>query len=387
MGEADSVKAQRLANETNEKLADKANQLTRDLFDAQNQWNLERRDEEWKYNEPSAQMERYIKSGINPMYALGNVSAGTAQQLTSAQPGAVQMAHVEPEYDTQLGAKISAIKGIGDTVMNGLQGFYKLALENRDVSTRERAQLSQEALNSADAMYKRSQTSGQDIFNKLNAATFEAQVSTKIAQLDQIRSQIKNTDEQSNLYKAQISNLDETKSQIRAMVKYIGAQTDSAIEATKQGWRKLAIEQQNADTNTHNSYVTGFYQNENLKLNKDKFKFDVESFIQEYKQKSNSQLVQFLEGQQTWIDKFLPGVGMQIKENLTQSDNFERVNAEIDRAHYVGTILRSRLEENPTDDNLKAYQKYVQFVDSLPSPPPVQRDPEVYDIANPSEKW
>lgn len=383
----DTVEAQKLANETNERIADKTNDLTRSMFEVQNQWNLDRRDEEWAYNDPSAQMERYIKAGINPMYALGNVSAGEAQPLTSAQPGAMQMAHVEPEFDPYATQRVGNIIGASQSVLNGAEGFYKLALESQDVDTRMRAQRSEEAKNAADAAFKRSQTTGQDIFNNLNTRTFEAQVSTKLAQLEEIRSSIAKTNSETELYKVKVDNERETTNQIRAMVKFVGAQTDAISEQLKQGWRRLSIEQQNANTAEFSARSASYYEGENLKQRGREFQFSKEKELADLAHQSNQQVLDYVNNRVGWIQRIV-GSNPFGQEFNTVIGGFKIPPDEmIDRISAAGTVLQKRVEQSPTAENIKSYQEYLNMVDNIPSAPKVPNGSQEFDIVNPSFKW
>lgn len=80
-----SVKAQKLANESNERIAREANQWNRENMIMQNNWNIEQWNRENEYNSASAQVQRYREAGLNPFLAMtGGASAGTASSLTSA---------------------------------------------------------------------------------------------------------------------------------------------------------------------------------------------------------------------------------------------------------------------------------------------------------------
>lgn len=72
--------------------ADKSLQATRETNKAnaelakyQNEWNLAQWYRQNAYNTPSAQRQRYEDAGINPYFALGNITSGEAQSLNSAE--------------------------------------------------------------------------------------------------------------------------------------------------------------------------------------------------------------------------------------------------------------------------------------------------------------
>lgn len=98
--------------------ADKSLQATRETNKAnaelakyQNEWNLAQWNRQNAYNTPAAQRQRYEDAGINPYFALGNIQAGQAESLNSAemanqQSGAEAFNHLAQGYQT-LGASIA----------------------------------------------------------------------------------------------------------------------------------------------------------------------------------------------------------------------------------------------------------------------------------------
>lgn len=71
--------------------ADKALEATKEtnaanlkLAQFQNDWNIAQWNRQNAYNTPAAQRARYEEAGINPYFALGNIQAGNAQSLLSA---------------------------------------------------------------------------------------------------------------------------------------------------------------------------------------------------------------------------------------------------------------------------------------------------------------
>ena len=98
--------------------ADKSLQATRETNKAnaelakyQNEWNLAQWNRQNAYNTPAAQRQRYEDAGINPYFALGNIQAGQAESLNSAemanqQSGAEAYNHLAQGYQT-LGASIA----------------------------------------------------------------------------------------------------------------------------------------------------------------------------------------------------------------------------------------------------------------------------------------
>ena len=87
--------SQSAANKTNLQIARETNATNQQLAEKQNQWNIDQWNRENEYNSASAQKQRLIDAGMNPMF--GDVSAGTAQSVQSAPMANQQMAHVGKE--------------------------------------------------------------------------------------------------------------------------------------------------------------------------------------------------------------------------------------------------------------------------------------------------
>lgn len=72
------------------------NALNRELAYQQNEWNLQQWNRQNEYNSPSAQKQRYIDAGINPYFALGNISSGNAEGTLSSADLANQQPVTSP---------------------------------------------------------------------------------------------------------------------------------------------------------------------------------------------------------------------------------------------------------------------------------------------------
>lgn len=75
---------QHATNMQNMRIAQMNNHYNRMMMQEQNQWNLDHWHRMNAYNDPSAQRKRLEKAGINPAIALGSISPGQAESLTSA---------------------------------------------------------------------------------------------------------------------------------------------------------------------------------------------------------------------------------------------------------------------------------------------------------------
>ena len=95
-----SLQATRETNAANLKLAQ-----------YQNDWNLAQWNRQNAYNTPAAQRARYEEAGINPYFALGNISSGQAQSLMSTdmarQESGADAYNMKAQGAQQLGAAIS----------------------------------------------------------------------------------------------------------------------------------------------------------------------------------------------------------------------------------------------------------------------------------------
>lgn len=389
-----TVKAQKLANEANLQIAQDTNQANLDIaaaqnelnykmFNEQNDWNLAQWKRENEYNSPSAQMERYIKAGINPLWAISNGDPGNAQQLTSAsaQPAAgatMQAPTVIPEYDPN---RIGNIIAAAQNVNNSLQGFMKLGLEAMDVDTRQAVGKSQIGLNLAEAGFKASQTAGQDIFNNLNQDTYSVLVGIKQREYDNLVEDLNNKKLSGQLTDAQIDNARESKNQIVAMTDFVRKQGDALIEQTRQGWARLSIDSMNAATNDFVARSNSYYQGEELKLRNKEFQFNKEKSIAEFKMQSNGQIVGWINEQRGSWEK-ISGLTMKGDVNL---------NAEVlSRLEAAGEVLFQRLSADPSAENIKSFEEWNQATKSLPQAPPPTFDgasTSNTSIQNPLAPW
>lgn len=91
------VGSQRSANKANLQIAREANINNQRLLDKQNAFNLEMWNKYNEYSTPLAQRQRYEAAGINPYFALSNISGGNpASALTSAPAQPTVTSQVQP---------------------------------------------------------------------------------------------------------------------------------------------------------------------------------------------------------------------------------------------------------------------------------------------------
>lgn len=96
-------------NETNMEIARMNNEQQYKMFQEQNEFNLDMWNKQNEYNDPSAQVQRLLAAGINPVAVFGNGSVSEASQLTSAQAPQLQQARVNPyQPDFKVGEAVNA---------------------------------------------------------------------------------------------------------------------------------------------------------------------------------------------------------------------------------------------------------------------------------------
>lgn len=154
-------------NEANLEIAQMNNEYNQAQLEAQikqqwDMWNAEN-----AYNDPSAQMERFSKAGLNPYMASGNISSGNASSMTapSAQPAspvtmqAAQMQAAHADAYRMQAPDLSGFRNIVGDFLNSIE------LQNRI----ESQQLDNQ---------------GKEIENQYKAKMFEAELSKKFADID-----------------------------------------------------------------------------------------------------------------------------------------------------------------------------------------------------------
>lgn len=407
-----SVKAQREANQSNEAIQRETNKQNYDIahesnqwnwanMQAQNEWNIQQWERENAYNDPSAQMERYIQAGINPVWALGNGDPGNSAHLESAAaaPASVatmEAAHIMPEYDP---TKLNNIVGASQNLVNSLQGFTKLGLEATDVETRRQAQQSQAGVNLAEALWKKSQTAGQDIFNNLNIDTYSSLVGIKQQEYDNLVKQGKKTDEE-------ILNEKETRNQIIAMTDYTWKQGQAIVQNVDQAWRRLQIDQQNAhsasvqaeasasqaETAAYNANTNRIGTVGNLYFQGKTFDAQVKKDAAELKLKSTSELIQLYDSNKSWLERnFLGNFGTYLDRfgSGSQADHRNSIEGNLIQIQAIGDVLKDRYSSDPSQENFKALSDWFEGLNSLPLPSPNSgANSTNTSILNPSsESW
>lgn len=355
------VRAQKAANQSNEKIAAQTNDLQRELaqqandlnyrmFQEQNQWNLDQWNRENEYNSPSAQVQRYIEAGINPIWAIAGGNPGNASQVGSAQWSGAEMADLErptimPEDPT---GTINQILQASQNFTALGQGFADLALKQEDVSTRRSAQISRSALDFAAAAHQRGAAVGQELENKWSLQTFDVRSRQETQKLFNLESQQRNLDTSTEEHKAKTAQIDALKS-------LINEQTMSVIEGIKQRDRELDIMSRNASANELNA-----------KSRQGELSLADERFAAEIKKWNNDALMQYLYKFGRTVK-----VGMSAKvglEGLAVSGSGgmqETTPADIQKLKACGIEIITRYGENPTPDSQKQAEEAASLIQAI----------------------
>lgn len=282
-----TVKAQRLANESNQVIAHEANEYNRENLRLQNQWNIEQWNRENEYNSPKSQVQRLIEAGINPLWAMSDASPSEAAHLESAQPAPAEVARVMPEADP---TRLNNIVAASRDIMNSALGWNKLLLDSKDVETRRAAQLSGSALDYASAANKRASTTQIETETKWNLETFSTRVEQESQKLRNMYKQMEFMDSQSENYKASAANFRASEDLIREKINRIA-------EDYQLRWKQIDAVMLNARANWQSSEASMMSAGaavQNAQTNENRLSFD-KSFAQAQVAKwNNDQLLDYL---------------------------------------------------------------------------------------------
>lgn len=359
-----TVKAQQLANEANlqiaretndmqRQLAAEANTFNREMTEYQNNWNLERRNEEWAYNDPSAQMERYMKAGINPLWAMAQGDAGTAQQLTSAdaKPAEVaqlQRAEVKPEYDPFVAQHIANINTAARNVVNGVQGFLGLDLQAQDVETRRAGQISRSSLDVASAAEKRAAAEGRNIENAWNLNTFDVRAKAESQKLSNMMKQYGLLDANTEEAKSKKLLIDEQKN-------LVSEQINQVIESIRQRDRQLDIMQQGVNVDQTNAVTR-----------KKEYDLANERFTKEIQNWNNRNILDYMS---RFASKVKAGMDASVGGSYghfgASVDVTETRPYDVRKMNDVGIVILQRASSDPTPQNLQDAADAARYMNMM----------------------
>ena len=167
--------------------AERVNQGTKE----QNDWNKQMWHEQNEYNSPSAQVERYMQAGINPLFA--GVDGGQAQQLNSANlanqvPGQTDPNYKINKFNSELSALGQALQGVDNIFSYQVQAQQ---LQNESI----RLGMQGQDLKSQMA-YRAAQTRGQNLANKNYQRSADDAHSQAMATIDNLKANNRLTSDQ-----------------------------------------------------------------------------------------------------------------------------------------------------------------------------------------------
>lgn len=104
------------------------NKANRELAQYQNEWNLAQWYRQNAYNSPSAQRQRYEQAGINPYFALGNITSGNAQGNLESANMANQQSGAESYNMLAQG-----YQNLGSSIADATQKFYGTQFQQEQI--------------------------------------------------------------------------------------------------------------------------------------------------------------------------------------------------------------------------------------------------------------
>lgn len=137
-----NVYSQIQANNQNKELVRETNAQQKELFNRSLAWSEDMWNKSNAYNEPSAQVDRLLKAGINPAYVLGNGSMAEASPMSSPSAPSLTPPQVDAvNFDSVGAAAQNGVNTLMQSRMNDAQIGYVNA--QRGKVENESAQLAQ----------------------------------------------------------------------------------------------------------------------------------------------------------------------------------------------------------------------------------------------------
>lgn len=124
-------------NASNERIADKTNELNYKMWQEQKQYDYEKWKEELAYNTPSAQRKRFEEAGINPNLAIAQMNGGNAESAATSgnRPDAIAAEMLNPaEEVSQYANNLQNIAGGFNNLSRTFQQNQLDAAQTRSVS-------------------------------------------------------------------------------------------------------------------------------------------------------------------------------------------------------------------------------------------------------------
>ena len=124
-------------NASNERIADKTNELNYKMWQEQKQYDYDKWKEELAYNTPSAQRKRFEEAGINPNLAIAQMNGGNAESAATSgnRPDAIAAEMLNPaEEVSQYANNLQNIAGGFNNLSRTFQQNQLDAAQTRSVS-------------------------------------------------------------------------------------------------------------------------------------------------------------------------------------------------------------------------------------------------------------
>ena len=227
-----------MTNLFNAKEAEKQRQFERESQEYQNIWNLQQWQRQNEYNDPSSQVARLMRAGINPRIAL--VNSNLAGELQSAETNAVQPAHgVTAQMQPYNYEGFDYGAALGNIIESGLQGYQTgLSMQQQEIANR---------IGSVQAEYQITQIQGdlreqasRVAKNLSEAKVGSAQYNRLNAEYDQIMQQIDYFEETRGLMRQNLSNANELQQE---EVETHRHQRFMAEESNEREWMRYKLEE------------------------------------------------------------------------------------------------------------------------------------------------
>ena len=253
--------AQDSANSTNLASTNATNANNYRIFREQQQFNENQFNKYLDYSTPLAQRQRFEEAGINPYMAVGQLSSGTpSSSLQSANASPMQAGHVMPVtglgdalqgsieraanvYSSILNANSSSALTAAQTAGQKIDNSYKGKVNDANIG---KTNAEAKRTNQENQFFDYTLSQRRDLMNisvdtarqqkeLLDQQVYGAKIANSLASLDLgVQSKYKEV-----MFKQQLANL--------------VAQKFATYESVKQGWSHVAIDKQNANTNSYNA--------------------------------------------------------------------------------------------------------------------------------------
>lgn len=196
------------ANKTNLQIAQMNNQWSEKMMQKQMDYNTQMWNAQNEYNDPSKQVERLKRAGLNPALMLGSVSPGIAQSGNSVGLPSPSSASVQPNHYDFSGIGNALLSAVSINNQNKVQEsqarYTNMQADYYGAKTMAEIQKMMAETDSHTA-----KTFYQNLINKYGDGMLGADYLNKIRQNQSIEVQIQNAIKQGVLLDKQISRYDE----------------------------------------------------------------------------------------------------------------------------------------------------------------------------------